>query len=91
MSDRFNLLFQSTARVLRRCRTDPLTALVVIGMATALALVLWLLWSTQHAEENWDAFIMENQCIRLSLTEENSRPGWRCADGKVYYRWRQQL
>lgn len=91
MLDKFPRALHGLVRVLGALRTDPVNALVVLGMIIALCVVLWLLWGAQHAEEDWEAFVLKNDCVRLSDIERNSRPGWRCADGKVHYRWRQQL
>ncbi|MFM8331753.1 MAG: hypothetical protein ACKN9T_08695 [Candidatus Methylumidiphilus sp.] len=51
---------------------------------------LWLLFSADESEEDWEAFKQARHCQSVGRQAGNNQGGWRCDDGKVYYRWRQQ-
>jgi hypothetical protein len=63
---------------------------VFASLAVALAFVATLLLSVHESDEDWKEFSQEHRCVSLADTVGSDRAGWRCDDGKVYYRWRQQ-
>jgi hypothetical protein len=64
---------------------------IVFGcLAAALAAVAVLLFSAPEGGEDWDAFVRDRHCQTVGGADGSNRAGWRCDDGRIYYRWRQQ-
>jgi hypothetical protein len=59
------------------------------GIAFAILAESLLLASNRLDEDNWAAFRDAHHCIPVALTDGSNRPGYKCDDGEVYYRWRQ--
>lgn len=53
-------------------------------------LVLYLLFSVHESDEDWERFKQNRHCRSVGIQAGNNQGGWRCDDGKIYYRWRQQ-
>ncbi|HYE35368.1 cbb3-type cytochrome oxidase assembly protein CcoS [Methylocaldum sp.] len=68
----------------------PIEIVVFVSLGVALLFVAALLWSVREGDEDWNEFSQAHHCVSLADTEGRDRAGWRCDDGKVYYRWRQQ-
>jgi hypothetical protein len=68
----------------------PLEMLAFGGLAVALAAVIYLMKSAPEGEADWDAFVRDHHCTAVGATDGSNRGGWRCDDGKIHHRWRQQ-
>lgn len=64
--------------------------LIVGTLLLSSVFVLYLLYSAQEADEDWETFKARHHCQSVGQAAGNNQGGWRCDDGKVYYRWRQQ-
>lgn len=63
---------------------------VLVAMVSAAVVVAYLLVSAPEADLDWEDFKATHHCQSVGVESGNNRAGWRCDDGKVYYRWRQQ-
>lgn len=54
------------------------------------AVVLYLLLTANEADEDWNRFVAEHHCVSVGHQAGNNQGGWRCDDGQIHYRWRQQ-
>lgn len=68
----------------------PVEIFLFGGLAFAMIVVALLLFSAPEGGEEWDAYVREHHCQAVAATDGSNRGGWRCDDGKVHYRWRQQ-
>lgn len=64
--------------------------ILLTGLGIASVMVIYLLTSVHEGEEDWQQFVEANQCRSISNEDGSNRGGWRCHDGKIHYRWRQQ-
>lgn len=69
-------------------KTAELAAFSVLG-AAALT-VGYLILSAPEGEADWQRYVETHHCKAVAATDGSNRGGWRCDDGKVHYRWRQQ-
>lgn len=60
------------------------------GLAIAFLVVVWMMKSAPEGEADWQKFVKDNNCVSLGDAGGNNRGGWKCEDGKIHYRWRQQ-
>ncbi|MFN5745907.1 MAG: hypothetical protein ACK443_07465 [Methylococcaceae bacterium] len=67
-----------------------LSILAFSALVIAMAYVSYLIVSAPEGGEAWDQFVREHQCSPVSSADGSNRGGWRCADGTLHYRWRQQ-
>ncbi|NJD07745.1 MAG: hypothetical protein FIA97_14795 [Methylococcaceae bacterium] len=65
------------------------THIMLGGMLFAIAAEALLLASNRKADDEWATFRDAHHCIPVAVTDGSNRSGYRCDDGKVYYRWRQ--
>ncbi|QSA95855.1 hypothetical protein [Methylococcus sp. EFPC2] len=63
---------------------------VAASLIAAAAVVAYLLLGVHEADEDWEAFKAAHHCIDVGVESGSNRGGWRCDDGKVHHRWRQQ-
>jgi hypothetical protein len=65
--------------------------LLLIILFTIIILKLSSLYFSVNTDDgNWEQFKVAHHC-KLQTTETGTRRlSWRCDDGKIYYRWRQQ-
>jgi hypothetical protein len=49
-----------------------------------------LYFSVNVDDGNWGQFKSEHSCKLLTTETGTQRLSWKCDDGKIYYRWRQQ-
>jgi hypothetical protein len=68
----------------------PLDIAIFGGLAAAFATVVYLMASAPEGDAEWEAYAKENHCTPVGATDGSNRGGWKCDDGKVHYRWRQQ-
>ncbi len=68
----------------------PLDILLFGSLAAALIVAGVLLFSAPEGGEAWDAFVRKHHCQAVGSEDGSNRAGWRCDDGKIHYRWRQQ-
>lgn len=59
-------------------------------MALAALLVAFLLVTANQADDDWNLYVAEHHCVSVGRQAGNNQGGWRCDDGEVHYRWRQQ-
>jgi hypothetical protein len=59
--------------------------LAVAGLSVAL-----MIFAAPEGEEDWEEFKVKNHCVSLAQERGGRAAGWRCDDGEVHYRWRQQ-
>jgi hypothetical protein len=64
--------------------------LAFAALLAAGAVVVYLLFSAQGAEEDWEQFKQSRHCQSVGRELGSNQGGWRCDDGAVHYRWRQQ-
>jgi len=64
--------------------------LVFGALLLAGGTVLWLLFSVHGSEEDWERFKQARHCQSVGREAGSNQGGWRCDDGEVHYRWRQQ-
>lgn len=63
---------------------------VFAALALAAGMALYLLFSVHESEADWEAFKQAHHCASVGREAGNNQGGWRCDDGKIHYRWRQQ-
>jgi hypothetical protein len=63
-------------------------AFAILGAAGALAIYLQI--SSFESEADWEHFKQAHHCQSVGRQAGNNQGGWRCDDGEVHYRWRQQ-
>lgn len=64
---------------------------IVFGsLALAFVAVFLLLYSAPEGGDDWDTYVRDHHCQAVGAADGSNRGGWRCDDGKVHYRWRQQ-
>ena len=68
----------------------PLETAIFAGLGIALLVVAYLILSAHEGEGDWQKFVEENHCQAVGSADGSNRGGWRCDDGKIHYRWRQQ-
>lgn len=68
----------------------PVEILVFGILAAAMVVVAVLIYSAPEGGEDWDAYVREHHCRAVGAADGSNRGGWRCDDGQVHYRWRQQ-
>ena len=70
-------------------KIDP-WKMVFGSLAVAGAVVIYLIQFAEEGEEDWDAFKTAHHCQSVGQQAGNNQGGWRCDDGEIHYRWRQQ-
>jgi hypothetical protein len=60
------------------------------GLGAAFLVVVYLILSAPEGEADWEAYVRDHHCTPVGAMDGSNRGGWRCDDGKVHYRWRQQ-
>lgn len=68
----------------------PTEIAVFTGMGVALMAVAYLILTAHEGEGDWQKFVEANHCQAVGASDGTNRSGWRCDDGKIHYRWRQQ-
>ena len=68
----------------------PFELMAFAGLGVALVTVGYLIFSAPEGEADWQKFVRENHCKSVGSTDGSNRGGWRCDDGQIHYRWRQQ-
>jgi hypothetical protein len=59
-------------------------------LAASGTVIVFLLAFAPEADEDWEAFKLTRHCQSVGSEAGNNQGGWRCDDGKIHYRWRQQ-
>ncbi len=60
------------------------------SLAAGLVAALVMMKTTPEGEADWEAFVRDHHCVAVGATDGSNRGGWRCDDGRIHYRWRQQ-
>ena len=68
----------------------PLEIFAFGGLAVALVAVIVMMKNAPEGEADWEAFMRDHHCQAVGAADGSNRGGWRCDDGKIHYRWRQQ-
>jgi hypothetical protein len=68
----------------------PLEIAVFSALGLALVTVVYLILSAPEGEADWLAFVEKHHCQSVGAMDGSNRGGWRCDDGQIHYRWRQQ-
>jgi len=63
---------------------------IFAGLTLAAGSVVYLLAFAPEADEEWEAFKTAHHCHSVGQQAGNNQGGWRCDDGEIHYRWRQQ-
>lgn len=71
-------------------KLKPLETFAFGGLAVGLIGAVIMMKSAPEGEEEWNAYVRDHHCQAVGTTDGSNRGGWRCDDGKVHYRWRQQ-
>jgi hypothetical protein len=71
-------------------RLKPWEILLFSLLVLAALKTAGLLFGVHESEEAWDRFKAEHHCEAVGQIQGSNRAGWRCDDGRTYYRWRQQ-
>jgi hypothetical protein len=81
---------QSLQKLTADLLSKPLYALLFLVLGAAM-LVLGSLYSSLNDDDGaWEQFKIDHHCQLQTNPSGTKRHSWLCADGKVYYRWRQQ-
>ena len=59
-------------------------------LAVAGFSVVLMIFNAPEAEKDWEEFKQKHHCVSLDQDRGGRAAGWRCDDGEVHYRWRQQ-
>ena len=68
----------------------PLEIGVFATLGVAAITVGYLIISAPEGEQDWQEFLKAHHCTSVGAEGGNNRGGWKCDDGQVHYRWRQQ-
>lgn len=68
----------------------PWEIAVFVVLAVAGLTVVLRIFGAPEAEGDWEEFKRKNHCVSLAQERGGRAAGWRCDDGEVHYRWRQQ-
>lgn len=68
----------------------PFEILLFGGLGVALVAAVYLMVSAPEGDSDWLRFVEKNHCKAVGSADGSNRGGWRCDDGKIYHRWRQQ-
>ena len=68
----------------------PIEIAAFSTLGLAFVTVAYLIFSAPEGEADWQKFVAEHHCQSVGGEGGNNRGGWRCDDGKIHYRWRQQ-
>lgn len=60
------------------------------GLGAAAIAVGVMILSAPEGDEDWAVFKEKNHCVSVAAERGANGGGWRCDDGKIHYRWRQQ-
>ena len=60
------------------------------ALGLAAITVAYLILSAPEGEEDWQEFVQKHHCTSVGADGGNNRGGWKCDDGQIHYRWRQQ-
>ena len=52
--------------------------------------VMVMIFAAPEGEEDWAKFKDKHHCVSVAAERGTNGSGWRCDDGQVHYRWRQQ-
>lgn len=69
----------------------PREILAFGALAAAGLGVLVMIFLAPEAEQDWEDFKRNHHCVSLAEERGGRVAGWRCDDGEVHYRWRQQM
>lgn len=59
--------------------------LAAAGMAVAVMIL-----GAPEGEADWEEYKAKNHCVSVAQERGGRTTGWRCDDGEIHYRWRQQ-
>lgn len=68
----------------------PIETAAFSALGLAAATVGYLILSSPEGEDDWQKFVQDHHCQSVGETGGSNRGGWRCDDGQIHYRWRQQ-
>jgi hypothetical protein len=71
-------------------RKNPLSCILFFGFAIAIIKLLSLYNSIEVDDGHWQKFKVEHACVEQLGDKGNQRLSWKCDDGEIYFRWRQQ-
>jgi hypothetical protein len=60
------------------------------GLAVAGLTVAVKILAAPEGEGDWEEFKAKNHCVSVAQERGGRTAGWRCDDGEIHYRWRQQ-
>jgi hypothetical protein len=64
--------------------------LLFVALTIAGLTVLYLIFSTYESEDDWEQFKQAHHCVSVGSQTGANQSGWKCDDGKIHHRWRQQ-
>ena len=68
----------------------PVEIAIFSALGVALMVVAYLILTAHEGEGDWLKFVEAHHCQAVGAADGSNRGGWRCDDGKIHYRWRQQ-
>ena len=71
-------------------RWKPWEILAFGTLAVAGLTVIVKIVAAPEGEEDWAAFKEKHHCVSVAQEQGGNGAGWRCDDGQIHYRWRQQ-
>lgn len=72
-------------------RSWKLWEIVVFGILAVAGLsVVLMIISVPEGDREWEEFKARNHCLSVAQERGGRAAGWRCDDGEIHYRWRQQ-
>jgi hypothetical protein len=71
-------------------RQNPFSSLLIVGFAVAVIKLYSLYTSVEVDDGYWQEFKAEHACVEQFGDKGTQRLSWKCDDGQIYYRWRQQ-
>lgn len=84
---KLKLVVSSIFQYIRQKPVDVLLTFVVVLLILQLSS---LYFSVSADDGNWEQFKVVHGCELLTTKTGNQRLSWKCDDGRIYYRWRQQ-
>jgi hypothetical protein len=68
----------------------PVDSLLILLFIVVIIKLTTLYFSVSVDDGNWEQFKAEHECQLRTNESGTQRSSWKCNDGEIYYRWRQQ-
>jgi hypothetical protein len=68
----------------------PWEMLAFGSLAVAGLAVMFMIFVAPEGESDWQEFAKKHNCVSVAKERKGAGSGYRCDDGQIHYRWRQQ-